>query len=741
MKKNFYLIFSLCFSLFSNAQTNHWETAVYETDIWKYVVPSSEPDINWCKTTFNASSWLSGQGGIGFGDSDDNTTISQNTSVYIRITFNISDTSQIYSAILNSDYDDGFVAYLNNTEIARANMPSGAHPTYSTLATANHEAVMYSGGKPDYNTISASALHNIIRNGTNVLAIQIHNITSTSSDLSSRFWLNFAIKNSSTYFGATPPWFYAPINFSSSNLPIVVINTGSLTIVNEPKIMADMGIIDNGNGMLNHLTDPYNNYNGKIGIEIRGHYSASLPQKPYGFETWDATGTDVNVSLLGMSPEHDWALLSTYNDKAFVRNTLSNNLFQEMGHYATNSKYVEVVVNGQYQGIYMLSEVIKRDNNRVNIATLNTTDITWPEISGGYIIKTDYWNSTNSWQTSYSPIDHPGMQIHLAYDYPSEVNIVPSQKTYIQGFVYDLETALYGPNYADPLTGYRKYMSVTSFMDYFFVNELARNVDGYKKSCFYHKEKDDSTGTIGKLKAGPVWDFDWALKDISDCSIFQATDGSGWSHHINDCNTDNYSPGWMIRLLQDSIFANELRCRYENLRHTVLDTTYLFHYMDSVSIYLNEAQKRHYGYWGHMGQATGTPEIQGPRISFAQEMSELKAWLRRRINWMDANMFGNLNGCLVTGIENHFNKNNLSTVYPNPFNQEINLSIYLEYAQDIKLSLFNSVGQEAIIPIIKQGKPHDNSIKLELPDNLSSGLYMLRINTGNRSWTKSIVKP
>ena len=741
MRSFLQFLFLFSFSLTFNAQTDHWETVVYENNTWNYIVPTAEPDTNWRKPTFTATGWLSGQGGFGFGDSDDNTTISQSKSVYIRIVFNISDTSKISKAILNADYDDGFVAYLNNTEIARANMSTTVHPPFGTLASANHEAVMYSGGNPDYFNISQSALHNVIRNGTNVLAIQIHNVTTTSSDLSSRFWLSLGIKNTSVYYGPTPSWFSGPVDFTSSNLPIVVINTGNQAIVNEPKITADMGIIYNGTGVRNYITDAFNNYNGKIGIEIRGNYSASLPQKPYGFETRDTAGANLNVSLLGMPPENDWALLATYNDKSFVRNSLSNRLFQLMGHYATRSQFVEVVIDGEYKGIYMLSEVIKRDNDRVDIAKLNTVDVTWPEISGGYIIKTDYWNANNSWQTSYSPIDHPGMQIHLAYDYPSEVDIVQLQKNYIQGFIYDMETTLYGPNYAHPTNGYRKYMSVISFMDYFFVNELARNVDGYKKSCFYHKEKDDTTGTIGKLKAGPVWDFDWAWKDIWDCSIFQATDGSGWSHHINDCNTDNYSPGWMIRLLQDSTFTSQLNCRWQNFRNTILDTTQLFNYIDSTSNYLIESQQRHFAYWGNLGQATGTPEIQAPRQTYAAEINELNAWIRRRLIWLDLNMFGNSNGCLVTGINNQTENNNLNSVYPNPFESEINLSIYLDTPQNITVTLYNSVGQEMMVPVTKTGKLHENTLKLELPDNLSSGLYMIKINTSNRSWTRSIVRP
>lgn len=539
-------------------------------------------------------------------------------------------------------------------------------------------------------------------------------------------------------FGNNPAS-YTP--FTDSNLPIVVINTNNQSIPDEPQIMADMGIIYNGVGVRNNMTDPFNHYNGKIGIEIRGNYSAGLPQKPYRFETWDINGNSINVPLLGMPSENDWALLATYNDKSFVRNTLANHLFDTMGHYATRSEFVEVVLNGEYQGVYMLSETIKRDNDRVDVAKLNPTDITYPQITGGYIIKTDYWDNSNSWQTSYSPIDHPGYQIHLVYDYPAPDVIVPQQQNYIQTFIYDMETALYGPNFTDTANGYRKFISVRSFMDYFYVNELARNVDGYKKSCYYYKEKDDSSGTIGKMKAGPVWDFDWAWKDIWDCSIFQATDGSGWSHHINDCNTDNYSPGWMIRFLQDTTFANELNCRWFDLRRNILDTAYMFHYIDSMAAYLNESQQRHYAYWGHMGASTGTPEVQAPRQSYQEEIDSLKSWITRRIVWMDANMPGTLNGCSFTSV-NEIPAQNGTPVnaYPNPFTNEVNFSIYQERPEQITVTVLNALGQEVIIPVVIQGSGGTNYVNVPLPADLPEGIYLMRIRSGNRVWTQTLIR-
>lgn len=234
-------------------------------------------------------------------------------------------------------------------------------------------------------------------------------------------------------FGNAPATF-PNLLFSSSNMPIVIINTNNQNINQTGKITADMGIIYNGINVRNYMTDPFNNYNGKIGIEIRGNFSSGLPQKPYEFETRDINGFSIDSSLLGMPAENDWDLIAMYNDKSFMRNSLSYNTFDEIGHWGPRSKLCEVVLNGDYQGVYALCETIKRDANRVDIAKLNQTDITWPEVSGGYILKTDYWNNSNSWLLGFSPIDHPGFDIHMVYFYPQPQLLVPQQKTYIQTF-------------------------------------------------------------------------------------------------------------------------------------------------------------------------------------------------------------------------------------------------------------------------------------------------------------------
>ncbi|MCU0435043.1 MAG: CotH kinase family protein [Bacteroidia bacterium] len=537
-------------------------------------------------------------------------------------------------------------------------------------------------------------------------------------------------------FGTNPA---SNVGFTSSNLPIVVLNTNNQNIPQGPKIMADMGIIYNGPNVRNYLNDPYNNYNGKIGIDIRGNYSAILPQKPYGVETRDVNGNSINVSLLGMPAENDWALLANYNDKSFMRNLLAFDIFDKTGHYAPRAKLVEVVLNGDYQGVYLLCETIKRDANRVDIARLDPVETTWPDVSGGYMLKIDYWDNANSWQLNYAPIGHPNMDIHMVYVYPDPDDLVPQQQTYIQNFVNDYETALYGTAFADTAIGYRKYISVRSFMDYWIVNELSRNVDGHKKSCHYYKEKDNANGTIGKMKAGPVWDFDWAWKNIPGCVNSEMTDGSGWSYLVNDCSPDVNSPAWYVRLLQDSNFANQLHCRWFELRATVLDTTYLFNYMDSVVTLVNEAQQRHYDYWGHMGQATGAPEVDPPAQSYQEEVDRLKQFIRLRLAFLDANMPGNMNGCNLTSVHTQPAYQPAVSAWPNPFTGMLNVQLQLAQQTTVQVSVTDMAGRTVLSGTPQQLGAGTQQLGMDA-SVLPAGVYLLHVQAGESVQVLRVVK-
>ena len=525
-------------------------------------------------------------------------------------------------------------------------------------------------------------------------------------------------------FGENAP---VPFVFTSSNLPIVIINTNGETIVDDPKIDAVITIISNNEGLPNAVTDEGIEY--VAGIELRGNYSQGLPQKPYKFETRDEAGEELNVSLLGMPEEHDWCLIANYNDKVFMRNTLAYDLFREMGNYAARSEYCEVILNGDYQGVYMLMESLKRDNERIDIAKLEEDENEGLDVTGGYILKCDYWTLEDSWELEYSPIDHQNKTVRLVYEYPKPEDISYDQQEYIQGFINDFETALYGDNYDNPETGYFKYIDVNSFIDYFIVNEFSRNIDGFRKSFWMHKDKDISETELSKLKLGPVWDFDWSFKDIWSCPIFEATNGSGWAHKINDCNPDVNSPGWHIRLLEDPVFQNRLRCRWEELRSSFMSNEAIMDYIDETAELLAESQARHFERWGNLGINTGTPEVQQDPATFEGQIDQFKNWITLRLAWLDEKIPGSTLDCTFAAV----NENTLDRlhIYPNPADDVLHVvSGSLLKAETAEF--FDITGKS----VMKAGINSDDTFTVS---GLANGVYMCHISAGNISKTIKVV--
>lgn len=541
------------------------------------------------------------------------------------------------------------------------------------------------------------------------------------------------LNNWSITFGSPAP---TVTPFTSSDLPIVVINTNSQNIVDDPKILADMGIIYNGPGIRNYMTDPFNHYNGKIGIEIRGSSSAYMfPKKSYGFETTDSLLNEIDVSFFGMPVESDWILSANYTDKSFQNNVLAYKLFSEMGHYAPRTQYVEVVLNNQYAGVYVLMEKIKRDAGRVNVSKLTPDDTTGVDLTGGYIIKID--KSTGSggdgFTSLYTPNNASGSQtIFYQYEYPSEVNIVPQQKNYIQNFTNSFENALMNINLYDTINGWRHYADELSFIHYFILNELSRNVDGYRLSTYLYKTKST---VDDKLHIGPPWDYDIAWANANYCN---GSDVTGWAYDFNYvCNGDYWLvPFWWNKLMTDSLFVNRLNCAYQYLRTTTLDTAYLFQYIDSTASYINEGQQRNFDLYPILGNYVWPNPAPFP-TDFAGETDELKNWISNRLQWMDANMPGN---CSTIGIDENLLSTNIR-IWPNPFTNELNLLIPAVEEDTYMMSLVSMDGKTVYskqIDVIKNGSPI--SISDQRMNELAKGIYHLRLTNSTSGKVFKLVK-
>jgi hypothetical protein len=422
--------------------------------------------------------------------------------------------------------------------------------------------------------------------------------------------------------------------FSSSNLPIVIINTNSQTIVDNPRIFCDMGIIDNGFGNINYVNDVFNDYNGKISIEYRGSSSQSFPKKPYALETQDSIGNNNNVSLLGMPVENDWILYAPYSDKSLMRNFLTFDLGRKMGRYSPRTVYCELVINGDYKGIYILMEKIKLDNDRVDIEKLDFDDLAGDSLTGGYIIKVDKYTGAGGidWLSDFPNIG--GESLYIQYHYPQGSVMLPQQLDYIEHFVDNFEYALSGPNFADSLIGYSKYIDVNSFIDFYIVNELAKDIDAYRLSSYMYKDRDDNGG---KLTMGPFWDFNLAYGNADYCSGGIPT---GWEVN-SGCGGSN--PFWFERLLDDIAYQNKLKCRWQYLRERSFHQDSIFSFIDSVSLYLNDAQQRNFQRWDILGTYVWPNYYVGN--TYQAELTFFKNWISERLTWMD----NNIPFCGVTG--------------------------------------------------------------------------------------------
>ena len=456
------------------------------------------------------------------------------------------------------------------------------------------------------------------------------------------------------------------VSFSSSNLPIVIINTQDAINADE-KVPGTMKIINNGTGQENRVTDTANDFNGHIGIKWRGESSLNFNQKKYTIETRDDDGNDLAVSLLGMPEEADWVLLAPYNDVSMVRDVFAFHLWNEMGHWGPRTQMCEVVVNNEYMGVYALCESIKRDKNRVDINKLKPEDIEGRDVTGGYIVRIDAYDADDvTFQSKVKGIQKQwgwgGMQtteapITWTIYYPKKKDLQPEQKAYIQQYVDETELAIQAENFADPQKGYAQYIDVASFIDYFIHTELSLNADGFKRSAYYYKEKDKKDGTRGKLFAGPVWDFNLAY---GNCNFCNANNVRAWVYE--GCET-NPTPKMWKRLLEDKAFRKAVKKRYTELRQTILSEESIFQFLDSYALLLDQAKDRHltkykeilkpssnnpwgggFG-WGWGGGST-TFFAAYQVSSYDEEITTVKNWFHQRLEFLDQNMTGED----VTGI-------------------------------------------------------------------------------------------
>lgn len=404
---------------------------------------------------------------------------------------------------------------------------------------------------------------------------------------------------------------------SDAPLPIVLVHA-TAPIEAEVRVPATIEVIVDHDGTLGGFEDAPRALSSAAAIEVRGKTSTTFPKQSFNLELQDAAGLDRQVALLGMPPEADWILYGPYTDKTYIRDALAYGLARRMGGYAPRVRFAEVYLDESYVGLYQLTEKPELDPHRVNLPDAAATSL--GDLTGGYLFKIEGGTDGGAGFTSARGV------IYELHD-PGVDEISPGQEAFLRGWVDSFEAGIARGDAPDV------WVDVPSFTDFVLLNELARNVDGYRRSTFLHKAPD-SLG--GRLHAGPLWDFNIAWGNADFCDGWN-TEGLVWESE-SVCDDWHQIPKWWITLLRDPRFTGPLRCRWDLHRRAVLADEALTNTIAALAGPLAEAEARDHATWATLGTNIWPNWYVG--ATWADELTWMTEFTLARAAWLDANLPG-----------------------------------------------------------------------------------------------------
>jgi hypothetical protein len=418
---------------------------------------------------------------------------------------------------------------------------------------------------------------------------------------------------------------------TSSVIPILWVEVGGAAIGPTTEVSGRLRIIESHDGTLANpaaLPGRPVSLDTAIGIKTRGNSTANHPKHSFAVELKDGAGAERNASVLGMPSESDWVFYACYNDKTCVRNALMYDLARVVyPRYAVRARYAEMFLDGQYHGLYMVVEKIKRDKNRVVMA-VPPPDTAAGDITGGYIFRREgpgkspaARNWTSKARTLYT------------FHYPRYDAITSAQKAYLIDYVDRFEAMMAGPDFAHPERGYRAWIDVPTWIDWALLQEFSKNIDAYKRSVYFVKQaKTDGD----RLEMGPPWDFDLAF-GLGGYEPIATPDGL--AHVINGkLGPPENPPAFWPRIWTDPVFQEQARCRWRELRGGPLSDASVNAMVDRYLKYTAAAEKRDHARWPVIGVKL-SPNFR-TQPSYDDEVSYLRSFISTRLPWLDANLPG-----------------------------------------------------------------------------------------------------
>lgn len=322
-----------------------------------------------------------------------------------------------------------------------------------------------------------------------------------------------------------------------------------------------------------------------------------------------------------MSTDKNWALLANFYDKTLLRNLTAFEISKivEMP-WTPKSVSVDYYMNGTYRGVYTLTEHVRVSDERVNLNIVSQNDNSGDAVTGDYFLELDFhYDEPYRFRTNKK-------NLPIMFKDPEEPTT--NQFNYVENFFNMAEEVLYSENFTDPVEGYRKYIDVPSFINYYIVQELAKNVDGnLRGSCYMALRKK------GKIEFPLVWDFDLAFGNADHITWEQGATSSEWDGWF----IKTQSP-WFDRLFQDPQFVNELKSRWNELKP---ELNMIPDFIKEHAHLLNDSQKRNFSPkpigagWSITDQQWNTSKIRG---SYEKEVEYLINFVEKRLEWLDTNI-------------------------------------------------------------------------------------------------------
>jgi hypothetical protein len=487
----------------------------------------------------------------------------------------------------------------------------------------------------------------------------------------------FAAGASSRIAGETYTLMEPELAAFSSGLPLLVVNTFGRDLSSEAKVAASLRFISTGTNGRAVITGD-SDFDGRGLIRYRGFTSLRYPKKSLALDTMNEADKNLKVSILGFPEDSDWVLYAPYPDKTLIRDALAYELSNKIGRYAPRTRFIEVFFNSgtnrltrsHYMGIYALEEKIKRSPDRVDIEKLGPQDNAEPAITGGYIFKKDHlekvgldegeppprsrgyssssvptgpggfpanlggFEESRVWPTTHLVGQRPAVGklvsstngfvsskgIPFFYVEPKAEEITAAQRTWLNDYVNRFEAALYGPDFRNPTNGYAAFIDVDSFIDHHLIVETTKNVDGFRFSTYFTKDRG------GKLKLEPIWDWNLAF---GNCRGKEGYLPQGWYWP----QLDDYQYSWFRRLFEDPDFAQRYVDRWVQLRTHQFATANLLRRVDELAALLKEPAERNFKRWPILGETIVPNYHVGS--TYAEEIAWMKNWIASRLAWIE----------------------------------------------------------------------------------------------------------